>query len=85
MFYMPEDKKTPIVMVGPGTGIVPYIGFIEERIHQGGEYGESHLFFGCRKPDSDFIFKNFLEKAQNDKILTNLNTAFSRTENKEYV
>ena len=32
MFQMPEDVKTPIIMVGPGTGVAPYLGFIEEQM-----------------------------------------------------
>lgn len=62
MFVIPEDEKTPVIMVGPGTGVVPFIGFIEEREAKGmsGQRGETHLFFGCRRPNTDFIFKHIL-------------------------
>ena len=84
MFEMPEQPLTPIVMVGPGTGIVPFIGFLEERRDKaeksGQKYGEAHLYFGCRRQESDFIFKDFLQNALKDGFLSSLNLAFSRAD-----
>jgi cytochrome P450/NADPH-cytochrome P450 reductase len=48
---MPECHDTPIIMVGPGTGIVPFIGFLEERTiakANGEILGEALLFYGCK-------------------------------------
>ena len=73
-----------MIMIGPGTGIVPYIGFMEQR-EQLGQNGPSYLYFGCRKPDSDYIFKDKMEGAVEKGVLSELNVAFSRAENKEYV
>ena len=61
MFEMPKEPETPMIMVGPGTGVVPFIGFLEE-IRQKNTNVEAHLYFGCRRPESDFIFKDFLLK-----------------------
>lgn len=79
-------------MVGPGTGIVPFIGFLEERRHiamtdkNDQKYGTAHLYFGCRRPESDFIFKDFLQNALKDGFLSYLNLAFSRADGeKQYV
>jgi cytochrome P450/NADPH-cytochrome P450 reductase len=85
MFEMPTKPETPMIMVGPGTGIVPFIGFIEQMQNERQQYGETHLYFGCRNPDSDFIFKDTLESAKKNGTLSELNVAFSRSDPKEYV
>ena len=83
MFHIPTEMTTPLVMVGPGTGVVPFIGIIEDREFMKSKqndivFGESHLFFGCRLPDSDFIFKDIQERAIEDKLLSHLHLGFSR-------
>lgn len=87
-FRMPTDPTVPIVMIGPGTGVAPFIGFIQERSvlqAQGTELGAAHLFFGCRHPDQDFIYRRELEEAHSAKIIQ-LHTAFSRlTDQRDYV
>ncbi|GBG25942.1 NADPH--cytochrome P450 reductase [Hondaea fermentalgiana] len=81
-FKMPEDPKKPIILVGPGTGIAPMRAFVQERIHQrqtrGLETGETVLFFGCRREDEDFLYKDELKDALASGALTTLHTAFSR-------
>jgi len=91
-FKLPKDLSTPVIMVGPGTGVAPFMGFLEERdalIKQGKTLGPAHLFFGCRSSDSDFIYKDQLEGyAKNGALSANgLHVAFSREEgqSKEYV
>jgi cytochrome P450/NADPH-cytochrome P450 reductase len=87
-FRLPEDPKTPIIMIGPGTGVAPFIGFIQERKalqDQGASLGDAHLFFGCRHSDEDFIYRSELEQAQTEKLIE-LHTAFSRlTKERVYV
>ena len=60
---MPADFKTPILMVGPGTGVVPFIGFMQERHAAQGqqsdlELGPAHMYFGCRQFDVDYIYRD---------------------------
>ncbi|PPA69204.1 bifunctional cytochrome P450/NADPH--P450 reductase [Jeotgalibacillus proteolyticus] len=87
-FQLPDDPATPIIMVGPGTGIAPFRGFLQarEQLKQNGEaLGEAHLYFGCRN-ESDHLYKEELESYEKNGIVT-LNTAYSRHENdgKTYV
>lgn len=80
-FQLPEDSNTPIVMVGPGTGIAPLRGFLQARSamqREGKTLGEAHLYFGCRN-EADFIFREELEQYEKEGVVT-LHIAFSRKE-----
>lgn len=83
-FHKPEDQtKTPMIMVGPGTGVVPFIGFMQDREvlranHPDIQFSESHLFFGCRHSSSDYIYKEEIAKQLNTNIISNVHIAFSR-------
>uniref|UniRef100_A0A0N4Z2I9 NADPH--cytochrome P450 reductase n=1 Tax=Parastrongyloides trichosuri TaxID=131310 RepID=A0A0N4Z2I9_PARTI len=85
---LPHRMNVPVIMIGPGTGLAPFRGFLEDRKafkEQGKEIGEMHLFFGCRNPEIDYIYKNELEDYHNSGILTTLNAAFSRVPGKDKV
>jgi NADPH-ferrihemoprotein reductase len=88
-FKLPRELTTPIMMVGPGTGLAPFRGFIQERSYkqkQGEKIGDAIFFFGCRHPEKDFLYKEELENYASQGVLTDLSLAFSRyTENRTYV
>lgn len=84
-FHLPESLETDVIMCGPGTGIAPFRSFIEERAVNG-TTGRTWLFFGDQHEATDFLYKEELEKYQQDGALTKVTTAFSRdTEKKVYV
>jgi NADPH-ferrihemoprotein reductase len=81
-FKLPSDPSKPIVMVGPGTGVAPFRGFIQERAAQakaGQNVGKTILFFGCRKQSEDFMYANEWKQYKED-LGDNfeMHTAFSR-------
>ena len=76
-FKLPEDSSTPIIMVGPGTGIAPFRAFIEERKAQGSS-GKNWLFFGDRSKNTDYLYGDEWEAYQKDGILNQLDLAWSR-------
>uniref|UniRef100_A0A672PJC8 NADPH--cytochrome P450 reductase n=1 Tax=Sinocyclocheilus grahami TaxID=75366 RepID=A0A672PJC8_SINGR len=88
-FRLPFKPSNPIIMIGPGTGIAPFMGFIRERAwqkEQGKEAGETILYFGCRHKNEDFLYQQELEEFERAGVLTQLNVAFSRDqEHKIYV
>ncbi len=79
-FRPPEDISRPVIMIGPGTGLAPFRGFIEERAvlkKAGARLGPAMLFFGCRAPDQDFLYAEEL-KAAAETGLVDLCVAYSR-------
>jgi sulfite reductase (NADPH) flavoprotein alpha-component len=84
-FRLPENADTPVIMVGPGTGIAPFRAFLQHRKAHG-QKGENWLFFGEQRRASDFLYREDLEGMFNDGILTRFDTAFSRDQaHKVYV
>lgn len=84
-FRPPPDGQTPMIMVGPGTGIAPFRGFLHERRATGAR-GRHWMFFGDQRAATDFLFQEELRGFQEDGLLTRLDTAFSRDQDaKVYV
>lgn len=84
-FRIPSNPDAPIIMIGPGTGIAPFRGFLHER-RALGHKGKNWLFFGERSSATDFLYRSELEAMHADGHLTRLDTAFSRDqERKVYV
>lgn len=76
-FRVPEDPTTHVIMVGPGTGIAPFMAFLQER-KASGSSGKNWLFFGDQKASTDFLYREELESWQGEGVLHRLDTAFSR-------
>jgi sulfite reductase (NADPH) flavoprotein alpha-component len=84
-FGVPETPGTPLIMVGPGTGIAPFRAFLEERRARG-DAGKNWLLFGDQKRAHDFLYADELTGMERDGFLTRLDLAFSRDqEEKVYV
>src|SRR5438034_8526785 len=76
-FHMPEDLGTPLIMIGPGTGVAPFRAFLQERQALGAK-GKNWLFFGAQREKCDYAYKEDWEKFSSDGILTKLDCAWSR-------
>jgi sulfite reductase (NADPH) flavoprotein alpha-component len=76
-FRLPADPATPVIMVGPGTGIAPFRAFLQERSATGAT-GKNWLFFGDQHAAHDFLYREELEQYQKAGTLHRLETAFSR-------
>jgi sulfite reductase (NADPH) flavoprotein alpha-component len=76
-FRPPADGDLPMIMVGPGTGVAPFRGFLHERRARG-DTGRNWLFFGEQRAATDFYYREELEAMQQDGLLTKLSLAFSR-------
>lgn len=70
-------------MVGPGTGVAPFVGFLQHREklqeqRPEGTFGAMWLFFGCRHKDRDYLFREELRHFLKTGVLTHLKVSFSR-------
>ncbi|UHA76281.1 assimilatory sulfite reductase (NADPH) flavoprotein subunit [Paenibacillus sp. 481] len=84
-FKLPDNSDTPVIMVGPGTGVAPFRAFLEER-EELGATGKTWLFYGDRHFVTDFLYQTDWQRMLNDGVLTKLDVAFSRdTDEKVYV
>ncbi len=83
-FCLPEDDDTPIIMIGPGTGVAPYRSFLQERLARGAK-GANWLFFGEWTREGHFLYGDYWTKLERLGHLK-LDVAFSRDqEEKVYV
>ncbi|MGG6431936.1 assimilatory sulfite reductase (NADPH) flavoprotein subunit [Anoxybacillus sp. D401a] len=84
-FKLPKDTHTPIIMIGPGTGVAPFRAFMQEREAVGAK-GKSWLFFGDQHFVTDFLYQTEWQAWLKNGILTKMDVAFSRdTDQKVYV
>ncbi len=84
-FRLPRDGGTPVIMVGPGTGVAPFRAFLEER-RATGATGRNWLFFGARNREHDYLYRDEIERATSEGLLSRLDLAFSRdSDEKVYV
>ena len=84
-FRLPEDGNSPIIMVGPGTGIAPFRAYLQERKAVGAK-GKNWLFFGSQHEHCNYFYKEEVAELKRDGILTRLDCAWSRDQaDKSYV
>jgi sulfite reductase (NADPH) flavoprotein alpha-component len=76
-FGLPADPNTPVIMVGPGTGIAPFRAFLHERMATKAS-GPNWLFFGHQRRDHDFFYEDELNGMKQAGVLTRLSLAWSR-------
>lgn len=77
--HLPESPKTPLIMVGLGTGLAPFRSFIQQRKMQeaaGEEVGEMVLYFGARYKETEFLYRDEMEQWEKEGLILKL--AFSR-------
>ncbi|WP_288337858.1 bifunctional nitrate reductase/sulfite reductase flavoprotein subunit alpha [uncultured Gordonia sp.] len=81
-FRPPADPDTPMIMIGPGTGIAPFRAFLHER-RALGHGGRNWLFFGEQHSATDFYYRDELTDMLSDGLLTRLDVAFSRDQDRK--
>lgn len=86
-FRLPEDVSKPMILIGPGTGVAPFIGFLD-HLHtkkqiSSFDHGSISLFYGCRYSDKDFLFKKEMYEHVKSGLLQKLFTSFSRESDKK--
>lgn len=84
-FKFPKNGDTPVIMIGPGTGIAPFRAHMQER-EEYGYKGNTWLFFGDQHFTTDFLYQTEWQEWLKDGFLEKMNVAFSRdTDQKVYV
>jgi sulfite reductase (NADPH) flavoprotein alpha-component len=85
-FRLPADTARDVIMIGPGTGVAPFRGFLQQREAQAAR-GRNWLFFGARHFQSEFLYQAEWQEAVKKGVLTRLDLAFSRDRSiaREYV
>lgn len=76
-FRPPAESTAPAIMIGPGTGVAPFRGFLHDR-RADGHTGRNWLFFGEQHAATDFYYRDELTDLHEDGVLTRLDLAFSR-------
>lgn len=76
-FRLPANEDTPVIMIGPGTGIAPFRAFVQERAVRGA-HGDNWLFFGNPHFTEDFLYQTDWQEFLESGVLTKLDVAFSR-------
>jgi len=85
-FHLPTDPSVPLVLVGPGTGIAPFLGFLNHHKASAAAKGSVEVFFGCRHANHDYLYREELQALVEERVIGHLHTAFSRDgAKKEYV
>src|SRR3979411_1553929 len=82
-FALPQDPNTPIIMIGPGTGIAPFRAFLHDRKATGAP-GKYWLFFGHQRSASDFFYADELNAMKTSGLLTRMSLAWSRDGGKKF-
>lgn len=84
-FKLPENSDSPVIMIGPGTGVAPFRAFLGEREESGAE-GKTWLFYGDQHFSTDFLYQLEWQSWLKKGVLTRMDVAFSRdTDKKVYV
>jgi len=76
-FSIPSHPNAPMIMVGPGTGIAPFMAFLQQREFDSAP-GKNWLLFGDQRSDFDYLYEDQLEKWRASGLLARLDLAFSR-------
>lgn len=83
-FVFPRDDRRPILLVSAGTGIAPFRAFIQDLEHEreaeradGASHRQAYLFYGCRSPDVDFLYRDEITQAHEQRVLDALHVVYS--------